>query len=138
MTISTKLAIWYVKDLSTHHTFDLSIVFGREYLRPFCLYTESVLSLASGRFGSAGDAQNVSGSRSVYSCSGHMSDAQTLHPLHCNSFPSFGGEFDDLDQAGKVVMLKISQPSPNLIYLFYLAESTCIHLVDTLGPSYFW
>ena len=48
--------------LSTHFTFYLSIVFGREYLRPFCMYTESVLSLASGRFGSAGDAQNISGS----------------------------------------------------------------------------
>ena len=61
--------------LSTHFTFYLSIVFGREYLRPFCMYTESVLSLASGWFGSAGDAQNVSGSPQ-YSCSGHMSDAK--------------------------------------------------------------
>ena len=79
-------------------------------------------------------------SRSVYSCSGHMSDAQTLHPLHhcmlSNSI--FGGEFDDLDQTCIIGTFKISLPTSHLIYLLFLAESTCVHFVCTLSPSCLW
>ena len=58
LTMSTTILIYH-------------IFLGREYLHPFCFCSLGSFAIANDRFGSAGDAQNVSGSRSVFTFFGH-------------------------------------------------------------------
>ena len=72
LTISTKqtfLVCW--RSLCPPHIWFISLYLVESTCIHFVLNTGFALPLASGRFGSAGDAQNVSGSHSVYSRFGH-------------------------------------------------------------------